>query len=199
MNKSLFLLLVVFLYSVTLRAQKLNVVVNYVANDPKASDNSIIYQPGKLLSWSDFKGAPVAGSDAAALTNAGFSVKLMFRRDEDNAQLVISVNCSFSKKDSWVQPGSKTEYILNHEQKHYDLAYIYTLLFIRELRAAKFTEKNYGALIQQIHSKTGEALNDVQDQYDLETSHSRIPAKQAEWDRKISEQLEAVLKSEAKE
>jgi hypothetical protein len=196
MNKRWLLLTAACFSSLLSIAQGLNVVVNYVTTDgPGSSSNNIYYRPGDQLGWSDFKGKPVAGSDAAALTNAGFGVKLMFRRVEDNSQLVISVNCVFSRKDSWVQPANKTAYILNHEQKHFDIAFIHTLQFIRNLRAAQFTNKNYAALIEKIYNESAAAMSRVQGQYDAETSHSRIPDKQEAWDKVIAEQLEAALKA----
>ena len=129
------------------------------------------------------------GSDAAALSSAGFGIKLAFRRVGNTSDLLISVTCSFSKKDTWVLPGNKTPYILNHEQKHFDIAYIHTLLFIEKLRKAPFTNTNYGSLIEKIYNESAIAMGKFQNQYDAETSHSRIPEKQLEWDQKISTQL----------
>ena len=141
--------------------------------------NAILYRPGITLGWTDFKGRPTEGSDAAALTNAGFGLKLAFRRVENSSQLVIDVNCNFSRKDSWVKPGNKTDYILNHEQKHFDIAYIHTCTFIQQLQNAHFTNANYNAVIEKIYKENALAMSRMQNQYDSETSHSRLPAKQA--------------------
>lgn len=91
-------------------------------------------------------------------------------------------------------PGNKTAYILNHEQKHFDIAYINTLLFIQNLRGANFTNTNYAAVIEKIYNKTAAAMTSIQNQYDLDTSHSRIPEKQAQWNDKISKQLSLSVK-----
>lgn len=193
MNKRLLLIAFTFLFSIGLYAQKLSVTVTYVTSNGDGN-NTIFYKPGQLLSWDDFEGKPVQGSEAAALTNAGFGIKLMFKRMENSSQLVIAVNCSFSRKDSWVKTGNKTAYILNHEQKHFDIAYIHTLLFIQNLRKANFTNSNYSAVIQKVYNEAATAMTKTQYQYDGETSHSRLPEKQAEWDEKVSKQLAAVIK-----
>ena len=133
------------------------------------------------------------GSEAAALTNAGFALKLAFHRTGNTSQLVIDVNCNFSKKDSWVKPG-KTAYILNHEQKHFDIAYLNTLLFIQKLRKAVLTNANYATVIQNIHNECAAAMEKMQNQYDMETRHSLLTEKQAEWDEKISKLLELAIK-----
>ncbi|MEO7768663.1 MAG: DUF922 domain-containing protein [Ferruginibacter sp.] len=194
MNKIFFLVAVIFLSSLALSAQKLNVVVNYAGSEGTNNNNMINYQPEQLLGWEDFKGKPIEASDAAALTNAGFGVKLSFRSIENTAKLLIAVNCSFSKRESWVKSGNKTAYILNHEQKHFDLAFIHTLQFIKNLRNADFTTTNYAALIEKIYNHAAEELGTAQNQYDAETSHSRIPERQVEWDQKISRQLALAVK-----
>ncbi|MEO6730014.1 MAG: hypothetical protein ABIN01_02270 [Ferruginibacter sp.] len=188
MTKRLLLIAFTFLFSLALHAQKLNVVVNYVTSNGDGNNN-IFYMPDQLLNWDDFKGKPVQGSEAAALTNAGFGIKLLFKRMGNNSQLVIAVNCSFSRKDSWVKTENKTPYILNHEQKHFDIAYIHTCLFIQNLRKANFTNSNYSAVIQKVYNEAATMMTKTQYQYDGETSHSRLPEKQAEWDEKIDRQL----------
>jgi len=193
--KKFFLISTAVIAFLSLEAQKLNVVVNYVTQDAAAGSNNILYAPGELLSWSDFKASPVEGHDAAALSNAGFGIKLMFRRLGDASQLTIAVSCSFSRKDSWVKRGNKTTYILNHEQKHFDIAYISTMLFIQNLKKATFTNTNYAALIEKIYNESAQAMSDMQNHYDGETSHSRIPEKQAEWDEKVNAHLALVKAS----
>ena len=194
MTIKLFLAALTIFASIVVNAQKLTVTVNYVTNDGAANNNNINYQPNTILTWNDFKGRPVAASEAAALTNAGFGVKLSFRRVENTSQLVINVNCTFSRKDSWVKPDNKTAYILNHEQKHFDIAYIHTVLFIQNLRKASFTNSNYAAVIEKVYNETATAMTKAQYQYDGETNHSRMETKQKEWDEKISGQLAAVIK-----
>lgn len=194
MNRNSFLLILAFIYSTTSQGQKLVVSVNYAPTDT-GGGNTILYRPGLTLNWSDFKGRPAEGSDAAALTNAGFGLKLAFRRVENSSQLVIDVNCNFSRKDSWVKPSYKTDYILNHEQKHFDIAYIHTCAFIRQLQNAHFTNANYTAVIEKIYKENALAMSTMQNRYDSETSHSRLPTKQAEWNDIISEQLALAVKS----
>lgn len=189
MNKKILLSAIVLFCSLAMTAQKLSTVVNYVTGNGEADQNIIYYKQVQQLTWDDFKGKPVEGNDAAALTNAGFGVKLAFRRVDDISQLLININCNFSKKDSWVKKGNNTPYILNHEQKHFDIAYFHTLLFIQKLRAATLTNGNYAAVIEKIYKEAVTEMAEMQNQYDAQTSHSRIKEKQQVWDKKISEQL----------
>ena len=193
MIKVIFLFSITILFSAVLPAQLLSVAVNYTTSDETIDKHIIFYQPGQLLAWDDFKGQPVEESDAVALTNAGFSLKLAFHQVGNISQLVIDVNCNFSEKKSWVKNGNKTPYILNHEQKHFDIAYIHTRLFIQKLKNAAFKSNNYEAVITKIHNETAAAMSKMQNQYDLETNHSRITDKQMAWDEKISKLLALVL------
>lgn len=194
MKKYCLLIAMIILSVLALHAQNLSVAVNYVTSDGTSNNNLIFYQQNQFLSWDDFKGKPVEGSEAAALTNAGFALKLAFHRAGNTSQLVIDVNCNFSKKDSWVKPGNKSAYILNHEQKHFDIAYLNTIFFIQKLKKATLTNANYAAVIQNLHNECAAAMEKMQNQYDIETRHSLLTEKQEEWDEKISKQLELALK-----
>ena len=194
MNRKFFLAVLILFIAGAATAQKLSVSVKYVTADAAAGNNTIYYVPGQSLSWDDFKARPVATSDAAALSNAGFGIKLAFHRLGNVSQLQISVNCNFSKNNSWVKEGNKTAYILNHEQKHFDIAYISTLLFIKKLQNASFTNSNYVSVIEKIYNESVLIMAKMQDEYDRETSHSRVPEKQAEWNEKIDKQLSLYAK-----
>ncbi|MES2892806.1 MAG: hypothetical protein V4725_12355 [Bacteroidota bacterium] len=196
MTKILSLVTIIVLSVINSFAQKLNVVVNYVEPQSNLDKQVIIYKPDQLLAWSDFQAKPNEASEAAAITNAGFGVKLAFKRIEHSAELLINVNCSFSRKDSWVKKNFKTAYILNHEQKHFDIAYINTVVFINKLRKAQYTVSNYVSVIEKIYNETALEMSKMQNEYDGQTSHSRIPEKQSAWDLKISNQLTTALKEQ---
>lgn len=194
MSKFPFISIILLLIAFTINAQKLNVVVNYVAANEQKNSNNINYLAGNMLSWSNFQARPIEASDAAAITNAGFGVNLLFRGNEKGTELVINVNCSFSKKDSWVKKANKTDYILKHEQGHFDIAFINTISFMQKLRNAGFTSGNYAAVIEKIYNQSLAEMSAMQDQYDSQTDHSKISEQQAAWDKKITQQLTLALK-----
>jgi hypothetical protein len=173
----------------------MDVKVDYVASASKTG-NIINYQPGLVLDWDDFKGKPIESSEAAAITSAGFGLKLAFKRMANSSELLISVNCSFSKKDSWVKPKYKTAYILNHEQRHFDIAFIHTLVFMERLKNATYTAANYASVIEKIYKETGKELEEMQNAYDGQTDHSRNADNQTAWNIKIAKLLESIAKRE---
>lgn len=194
MKKSIAFLFITLISSLAAEAQKLNVEVNYISSDAATTKPLIFYNPAVKLTWNDFKGAPVASSDAAAITNAGIGFKMVFQSEGNIATLKISVNCNFSIADSWVKDDRRTAYILNHEQHHFDIAYIHALQFIRNLKNASYTMKDYSKVIEKIYYQTHLELLTMQNAYDSETKNSQVASEQELWNKKIDGQLEALTK-----
>lgn len=90
---------------------------------------TVYFTSSKGLNWNDFKGKPENNSPAVAMTASGFGYQADFKSTGNKAQLNIAIYCYFNKKNSWVRPGKTTEYILNHEQHHFDISFIAANIF----------------------------------------------------------------------
>jgi predicted secreted Zn-dependent protease len=101
--------------------------------------------------------------------------------------LSISVFLLISRKKI---PGKKPEinsaYHLLHEQHHFDITRLGAERLIEELAKAEFTEENYRSMLNSIFEKTYRENNQLQLQYDGETSHSLNTEKQKEWNDRIA-------------
>jgi predicted secreted Zn-dependent protease len=79
----------------------------------------------------------------------------------------------------------KTDYILAHEQGHFDI----TELFARRLHEAllqyTFNRKTYKQDINAIYQKIVREKEEMQHAYDSESDHSRKRKLQFEWEEKI--------------
>ena len=188
-----FLLFSLFLFvSAKPSAQNLSVVVNYTTN-PRLSDKSLIfYDANKKLNWNDFRGVVDASSVAAALTDAGFGYNSSYSYSAGKGTLSITVYCDFNKNTSWYKPEGKNDYILKHEQHHFDIAYINTMQFVDRLRRGNYTTTNYHRLIGAAYKECATSMNAMQNEYDDETQHGILKDKQQEWSDKIDKQLEAL-------
>ncbi len=154
--------------------------------------DSIQWSPDKKLSWSDFKGTADAEDPADALTYTthqssfnAFGVGNRFHVESD-------VVCCFIKDKSWVKKGMQTDYLLNHEQRHFDLAEAGAREFRKQLKTAHFTAENFHKEVQRITIEMDQKYKKLQQQYDQESDHSRIEGKQKEWDEKIDAMLKAL-------
>ena len=108
-------------------------------------------------------------------------------------EVVVFVFCYFDKNKSWVKKNMNTEYALTHEQHHYDVTYINACRFINKIRKAQLNRGNYNYLIEKAYDESFEALGNMQDAYDGQTSNGRIKTMQLAWNKKIDDELAAII------
>ncbi len=178
----------IFVYVAT-KAQ-FNVTIKFHHPQSFANSDTIYYDTAHQLNWDNFQGKPVFNGKAGAITTAGFGYKAGLHSIGAQSDFTIHIYCFFSKSRSWVLPDKKLPYVLNHEQKHFDIAYIGTCVFIKKLQEATFTNKNYKKLLTDIYNDTYTFMNKLQGQYDRETNNGQLEAKQQEWDKKIEDLLQ---------
>ena len=149
---------------------------------------SIEWSPEKRLTWRDYLAKPSASSEAAAITSTAIGIEYHVR----NNKFGYSITCRFSKTKSWGK--YKTEYILEHEQGHFDITEIYARKLAMELKKYKFNPKNYQEDVNTIYKRLMIEKEEYQDEYDKETDFSRNKERQSEWLAKIREELDATEK-----
>lgn len=148
-----------------------------------AFNDLIEWKQDRRLEWSDFKGIPDTHSPNAALTSSSINVEFGY----DKKSLTYSIKCRFNKVKSWGR--IKTDYILAHEQGHFDIAEIYARKLNKALKGYKFNSATVGKDINQIYDAVIKEHQAFQQRYDSETDHSRNPAKQKEWEGIIVDNL----------
>ena len=168
-------------------AQKIDTDIRY--NTTSTDNNIICYTPNNKLIIDDFKGKPAENSVAVAITSSGVSFKAGFKSSGSKATLIITVSCNFDKNLSWMKEHGKNEYVLRHEQHHFDITYLSTLAFIKKLKAADFTIRNYKHKLKTLYTTTMQEMEQLQYQYDGETHNGQLKDKQLSWNRKIDERL----------
>jgi predicted secreted Zn-dependent protease len=149
----------------------------------------IEWTPEYRLVWDDFKARPDVGSPNAALT----STAIKFNFSYGNSSLKYHISCQFDKNLSWGRV--KNDYILSHEQGHFDIAEINARRLNRELQGYTVgTTETISKDLNAIYQKNMRELRDMQTLYDSETDFSRNPEKQAEWLKKIKTTLKELEK-----
>jgi hypothetical protein len=138
----------------------------------------------KKLSWSDFQGQPDRYSDMQAMTHSGID----FSYDCYRGEFRVNIQASFDPSKSW-RKRSASDRILAHEQLHFDI----TELCARRMRKA-FSEQPDpcrlgNAQIMKIANQHFDYWKKLQQQYDIETRHSILREKQAEWEGKVAAEL----------
>lgn len=178
---------------ISVKAQKVELDIKYLTEVPGGDANTIVYDQYRKLSIADFKASPDEGSSAAAITSSGFMFKAGYRSFNGKATLMISVYCSFDKAASWMKEKAKNNYILSHEQHHFDISYISTLLFIKKIKKTSFKQDSYMDQLKEVYNQAVTDMESLQHRYDTETHNGILKDKQAEWNKKIDDQLASLI------
>ncbi len=118
--------------------------------DAKEDKEFIPWTEERMLTWEDFQSRPQRGTEAVASTST--SLGLTYQLSSGN--LTYDITCAFSKWKSW---GSlKTDYILAHEQGHFDITEIYARKLHAALAAYKLRSRTY----QQDIARFSNFIND---------------------------------------
>lgn len=179
-----FFLFIFFAFSVSVSAQdSINV---YWTTDTEFNKNDVIYYNPKVpLQWSDFTGVPKPSGDRIATTTSGFGFKTSTSVNSNRNILNIAIYCYFSKLDSWAGRAGQNNFILNHEQRHFDITYINARIFIERLKLEKITLENGSIVIQRLFDECNLALAKMQENYDRATRHGIEEKLQDWWNDKI--------------
>lgn len=148
--------------------------------------NLIPWKADRKLTWADFKAKPKQGTDNAALTSSNINFSFGY----GTRGFTYSISCNFDKSRSWARV--KTDYILAHEQAHFDIAEIHARKLNKALSKYKYNENTVSNDLNKIYDGIMTEHHQLQLQYDKETNHSIFHEKQKEWLRKVSEQLKAL-------
>ena len=148
-----------------------------------SQSNLIEWSADRRLTWSDFKAQPDKASTNAALTSSSINIEFGYT----GTSLKYNIKCRFDQKLSWGR--IKNDYILAHEQGHFDIAEIHARKLNKMLKAYKFNNRTVGNDVNKIYDTVMKEHHALQSQYDQETNYSRNPAQQDAWLNKIDSTL----------
>ncbi len=168
---------------------QLKVNAFWTTNSNMPAKDVIYYKNRQPLQWADFQGQPVMAGNIAAITMSGFGYGASIKYSGDKGELNVSVYCYFNKPKSWVKPGKTTDYILEHEQRHFDISYLSAALFMETIKNREITIANYNEVLPKIYKDCSELMHQMQDEYDSKTANGQITSKQEEWNKVLKAKL----------
>jgi hypothetical protein len=145
----------------------------------KIAEELIPWETDKRLIWEDFLCEPKVGTDAVASTSTSLGIAYQLT----NGELKYHITCYFNKEKSWGL--MKTDYILAHEQGHFDITEIFARRLNEALQNYHFSKKNFKKDIGQIYQSIVSQKEEYQKNYDSETDHSRNRKVQYDWLERI--------------
>ena len=167
--------------------------VAWEAAPSEPAPETIPWSADRPLRWSDFRGQPVAGTDAAALTMTTLTLRFACSDELFGFEVtaVFFPNRSWVNRMLFVELGSEA-WGLRHEQTHFDLTEVHARRarqFLSELaRPCDLTAPQ----LSQLGERFINDAMDAQDRYDRETIHGRDGTAQVRWDAQVRQQLAAL-------
>ena len=159
-------------------------------------NNNLKYPPMPLngfshtITWAEFAHIPVRpdGVEENAEINCKFPYSYKFGKDKGAITIASAeVNISTIPERCWVVSDEKTDYLLQHEQGHYDILALCAREFYNKILAYTApTESKLEKRIKDLNADLQQKDNKVNKRYDAQTNHSLDKAKQQEWNKKIA-------------
>jgi len=151
----------------------------------------IEWEKDKKLVWSNFKSKVnnQRGKNVVAYTHCGW-VYSVVKSSDPKAPAKVDIQTVFNEDKSWKDDKRINDYVLNHEQKHFDIAEIYARKIRQEVSGKIKTTADFNRHFQGIYNKILKDYRNFQALYDGVTEHGMNKEKQAEYDTIISNELE---------
>ena len=146
-------------------------------------EDFIKWNESRKLTWDDFKAAPQKMGSTAAMT----TTHLGFSYNVAQGKITYKIDCQFEKNKSWGLV--KNDWILKHEQGHFDIAEIFARKLNKGVGEYQFNKNAFQKDLDVIYKSVIDEKEKYQQQYDDETDYSRNKPKQEEWFKKIETEL----------
>ncbi|MDR2234895.1 MAG: DUF922 domain-containing protein [Chryseobacterium sp.] len=151
----------------------------------------IIWKEDQKLVWANFK-SPVNRKNnpsVAAYTHCGWEYSLV-KSSNPTTPVAIDISAIFNEERSWKDVKRINDYILLHEQKHFDIAELFARKLRKEVAEKIRTSGDYDKYFKGIYQKVSNDYQNFQQLYDRETQHGINEEKQKVYNTRIAEELD---------
>jgi hypothetical protein len=162
-------------------------LASFTGTFKNTDDLYILWNDSTGLTWDDFLGKAPVNTSLAAMTYTQLSLNPF---EYNPPECKISIQAMFDKNKSWVKEKSKTDYLLGHEQLHFDIAELYARKLRKGIKNGVFSSKKLQSQLSDLFHKYNTELSEYESEYDKETNHSKIEEKQKKWEINIPKELE---------
>lgn len=151
---------------------------------------NIYWSENQKLVWDNFKSKTnnLGGSTVVAYTHCGWEYSATTSSDL-KVPVKIAIQTVFNENKSWKDVKRINDYVLLHEQKHFDIAEIHARKLRKEVSEKIKTTANYNKFFKTIYAKIASEYKEFQTDYDRITEHGMNKEKQAEYNILITEEL----------
>ena len=166
----------------------LSFVLAFLGGPGSEPDRShlIVWEESRMLLFDDFKyqGGPKGTEAALAVVGIEYSASMTSTKYQVFIVTMFDTQKSWFSKEEW-----GNNYVLKHEQGHFDLAEIHARRLRKAIDETSFNKKNIFDKVSLMYKNANKKLHIEQQLYDKETSHSIDTSRQEYWNKKISDEL----------
>lgn len=165
----------------------------------KSDSTEFSWQEHRKLIWTDFKGEPDVNSNAAAVTASGISFSYSISKSSVSGVTGFDtkVFAHFYPEESWCKPKLIDNYILKHEQFHFNVTELH-VRYLRENISKLKISNTVANQLDALNKQANLALLVMQKQYDAESNYSIDKEGQKKWEAFISKELKRLEKYKSK-
>lgn len=149
----------------------------------------IFWKEGEKLTWDDFKKEKSErNSMAVAYAFCGLTYEVT-KSSNPKDPVRIEVKSVFNQEKSWKSKENATDYILKHEQNHFDIAEIFARKIRKMVQEKIRTSGEYDRYFKKYYSDLYKEYLAFQEKYDYETHHGINKDIQEKYNQLIENQL----------
>ena len=137
----------------------------------------------------DFQGSiPKTETDEVAGSMINIEYKIL-STSIWTGKVKIRIYPTFAPSISWIKSEHISKKLLNHEQKHFDIAQIYSLKLQKLVDKRIKNTNEFNELFKNLYNENYNEYSKFQEKYDLETEHGTIQEQQDKYDKLIEDML----------
>ncbi|MGM5470754.1 DUF922 domain-containing protein [Flavobacteriaceae bacterium LMO-SS05] len=161
-------------------------------------EETIGWRDDLKLTWSDFKGKKNTKSDAVAVTASGITFAYSVKKANATVvDFIPVVEAHFYPNRSWVVQELADDYILIHEQLHFDITELHVRKFRKQLSQVKISNR-IDTVLDALHKSINKELATMQTQYDKESNNSINKKEQTKWSVFVANELKKLERFKSK-
>ena len=143
------------------------------------------------LQWKDFTGRADNSSSFFAYTRWKSNFKFGPMQAKGDSVMVsgFEITIELDPEKSWVKKEKATDNLLLHEQGHFNIGLIYMKDLLQKVPATTFSRARFQQEIKAILDDTNKRYNEMSQQYDNESGHSKNKDEQERWNAIFSKAL----------
>ncbi|MBX2827876.1 MAG: DUF922 domain-containing Zn-dependent protease [Flavobacteriaceae bacterium] len=155
---------------------------------PPFEEEKIPWSEDRKLTWEDFRGTPSGSEEFVASTNSGVSFSFSYSERNGVPKVEYEIRSNFYPDLSWYRPAKVSDYILGHEQLHFDISELHARKLKKALSELPHN-REFGDASKGVYEQIEAARRDMQNQYDSDSDHSNIGEEEYRWRIYVADQL----------